>query len=122
MREGVEGMKIPERVRIGYREYDVNCRPGPVVVDNSVCYGSIEYEKGVININGNYPEDQKECTFLHECLHGIETDRDLNLSEKVVETLAKGLYCFIRDNPEMFEKDDNTTSHRGIRASYPDDR
>lgn len=70
-----------------------------------VCYGTINYDEGVISIDRKYPPHNQECALIHECLHGIAEERDLNISEKIIVSLAKGVYLFIKDNPEIFRPD-----------------
>lgn len=95
-------MKIPGIVKIGYKAYNVNIVDKEVVDGNKVCYGNIEYDNGNINISSLYSEDQQKCTFIHECLHGIDEIMETNLDEEQVRKLAKGIYQLIKDNPNMF--------------------
>lgn len=96
-------MNIPSKVKIGYREYAVNKVNDNVVYDNSVCYGNIEYDRGVINISTLHHEEQQKCTFIHECLHGIDEIVEAKLTEDQVRLISKGLYDFIKTNPDVFE-------------------
>lgn len=95
-------MNMPEVVKIGYKDYRVNKVNDNVVYENKVCYGNIEYDKGEINISTLYSEDQQKCTFIHECLHGIDDIVEANLTEDQVRLIAKGLYDFIKLNTNMF--------------------
>lgn len=98
-------MNIPSKVKIGYREYTVNKVNDNVVYDNSVCYGNIEYDRGVINISTLHHEEQQKCTFIHECLHGIDEIVEAKLTEDQVRLISKGLYDFIKTNPDVFEEE-----------------
>lgn len=95
-------MIIPEKVKIGYKDYKVNMKDGNVIDDNALCYGNIEYDKGNINLSKLYTADQQKCTLIHECIHGIDDIFDIDLSEEQIEKLGKGVYGFIKDNPEIF--------------------
>ncbi|OOM72909.1 hypothetical protein CLPUN_46120 [Clostridium puniceum] len=97
-------MEIPSKVKIGYQNYNVNIIDGNLVDDNKVCYGNIDYDKSNINISDLYSEDQKKCTFIHECLHGIDDIMEINLDEDQIRKLGKGLYQFIKDNPGIFNE------------------
>lgn len=98
-------MYIPNKVKIGFKDYRVDKIDGPVISDNLVCYGDITYDTGVIRLqNANLSEDMKECCLIHECVHGIDDLFKIGLTEEQVEQLSKGLYGFIKDNPEMFKE------------------
>ena len=96
-------MNIPSKVKIGYKDYTVNKIDNTVVADNQVCYGNIDFDEGIITISTLYHEDQQKCTFIHECLHGIDEIVEAKLTEDQVRLISKGLYDFIKINPEVFE-------------------
>lgn len=98
-------MNIPDKVKIGYKDYKVNMHDGNLVDDNQVCYGTIEYDSEIINISNLYSDNSKKCTLIHECVHGIDEFLDIGLSEEQVTKLGKGIYDFIRDNQYMFIED-----------------
>lgn len=95
-------MNIPESVKIGYKDYKINKSDNDVISDNTVCYGEIQYDNGVINISKKHSEDQVNCALIHECVHGIDDIFDVGLSEEQITKLGKGLYGFIKDNPSLF--------------------
>lgn len=97
-------MRIPEQARIGFKDFHVNMIDGNVISDYKVCYGNIEYDNGNINISALHSEDQQNCTFIHECLHGIDEVFEIGLEEEQVRKLAKGIYTFIKDNPDIFKE------------------
>jgi hypothetical protein len=95
-------MKIPERIRIGGVEYTVVEKSGLNNGEN-VCYGHIDYQKSIIELNPDIQEHQKKCmTLWHEIVHGIieHTNMDVTNSseESVVDTIAKGVYQVLQDN------------------------
>lgn len=98
-------MKIIDKVKIGYKDYKVTKVDGNLVRDNIVCYGNIEYDNSNINISNLYSKDQQECAFIHECLHGIDDIVEAKLTEDQVRLMGKGLYDFIKSNPEIFKDD-----------------
>jgi hypothetical protein len=98
-------MNIPSKVKIGFKNYDVNVINDNVVANDKICYGSIEYDKGHIKISNLHSEDTQKCTLIHECLHGIDDVVEAELSEDQVRLIAKGLYAFIKDNPNLFTID-----------------
>ncbi|WP_129599540.1 hypothetical protein [Anaerophilus nitritogenes] len=95
-------MKIPEKIKIGYRDYSINLINGDVIDGNSVCYGNIKYDDGQINISTKYSKDQIECTFIHEVLHGIDELMETNLEEEQIRKMAKGLCYILKNNKELF--------------------
>lgn len=98
-------MKIPDKVKIGFKDYTVNRIDGPVISDNCVCYGDVTYDTGIIRLQDTgLSEDMKQCVFIHECIHAIDDMLKINLSEEQVKELSKGLYSLVKDNLEMFKK------------------
>lgn len=100
-------MEIPNKVRIGSVDYEVTVEDKTIVLDAVQCKGKIDYEYHKINIDSSIHDKQgQEQTFLHELIHGIVRERNLNLEntdeETIVDGLAIGLHQVIRDNPEIF--------------------
>lgn len=96
-------MNIPDKVKIGYKDYEVKKIAGKVMDNDTVCYGVIHYNDGLIQISTIYSDDQQKCAFVHEALHGIDDIFDIGLEERQVQQLAKGLYQVIKDNPDIFK-------------------
>jgi ferredoxin len=97
-------LNIPDKVKIGYKDFKVNMVEDHVIDEGMICYGNIEYDKGNINISTLHSEDQQKCIFIHECLHGIDDVFEIGLDEAQVRKIAKGICAFIRDNPDLFSK------------------
>lgn len=53
-------------------------------------------------MNTNSSDKQKEATFLHEIIHGLDEMYCIGLKEKQVEKLGTALYILLQDNPKMF--------------------
>jgi len=103
-------MIIPEVVRIGSCDYEVILTDKVTLKESHQCYGHIDWEHHVIEIDKTLQDVQGlEHTFLHELVHGIVYERSLDLEnsdeETIADELAKGLHQVIRDNPEMFLDD-----------------
>lgn len=96
-------MNIPEIVKIGFKDYTVIQAHGPLESANKLCYGCIDYDSGKLNINSDYSVDTTNNTFIHECLHGIDDVAGIGLTEDQVNTLAGGIYAWIKDNPNIFK-------------------
>ena len=98
-------MIIPEIVRIGSFDYEVEFTDNPIVVEHKECFAAIDYDNHLIQINKELGDIQMhEQSFLHEMFHGILRDRAIEVEDEelVVEELAKGLHQIIRDNQKMF--------------------
>ena len=102
-------MKIPNSVRIGTYDYEVQIKEGPIISSDGsrVCYGTISYDAGLIEIDSELQDEQhQKVTFLHEVVHGIVKDKNIDFEnqneEEIVELFAMSLYTLIRDNKEMF--------------------
>jgi len=96
---------IPESIRIGSCDYDVEFTDNPIIVDRKECFASIDYNKHLIQIDKTLGDNQtQEQSFLHEVFHGIARERNLEFEDEelVIDELARGLHRIIRDNPEMF--------------------
>jgi hypothetical protein len=52
---------------------------------------------GRADLNGEARLD----TLLHECLHVLDYDMQLDLTERQVHSLAAGIYMILRDNPDF---------------------
>jgi hypothetical protein len=98
-------MVIPEKIKIGYKEYTIKFVDYPILVNGKECYGSIDYNECVIKINNTFNQIQQEATFWHEVIHGID---DMHLAGKLeeidTELFAKGLYMVFKDNPDIFKE------------------
>ena len=100
-------MNIPEKVRIGSRDYDVKLTDETLVLNGRECLGIIDCDNTEIKVSKSIQSKQKqEQTFLHELVHGIIKERNLDLQnsdeETIVDEIALGLHQVIRDNPKIF--------------------
>lgn len=113
-------MEIPNRVKIGYKDYKVNKVEDNVIVNDSTCYGKIDFDKDSIDISALYSEEQQKCTFIHECLHGIDENVETDLTEDQIRKIGKGLYDFIKSNPNIFidNETDKSENDSTIRTSW----
>lgn len=94
-------MKIPEKVRIGGVEYNIEYAEN-VRIGNDLCYGAIDYDDSTITLSTtDGVGHQRRCvTLWHEILHGIRNHAGLAIEdeETVVEMFAKGIYQVLQDN------------------------
>lgn len=102
-------MKIPEKVKVASKDYIVICEEKTLTLDGSQLYGKCCYDKQEIHIDsGLQKEDGQKATFIHEVLHAIARDREINFGdadeELLINQFAKGLYQAIKDNPNIFSE------------------
>ena len=93
-------MKIPQTIRISGTDYPI-IETAKLNNGTEMCYGRIDYEKSLIEINPDNQTHQHKCTtMLHEILHGVSHHCNLTIEneEHVIDTLAKGLYQVLQDN------------------------
>lgn len=90
-------MNIPGKIRVGVIPYDVDLN-NTVELDGVPHFGKIDFRNHTISIWSGLPPQRQFVTLLHEALHAIEADRNLELEEHEVDALAKGLSAFLVDN------------------------
>lgn len=103
-------MKIPGKVKVGYKVYDVRLLDNPVVDGTTVLYGQTDHNSLTTRVSRFYGDQQSEATFVHELLHDIDYMYTLGLSEDIIERLGNALYTVMVDNPGIFGSDDNVNS------------
>ena len=99
-------MNIPEKIKIGYREYKLEEWKQTVATANEA-HGQFFSKEGIIG----YITDEKGVshanTLLHEILHAIIYQWNMDLDEKVEESvvngLANGLTTIFVDNPNLID-------------------
>lgn len=102
-------MKIPDSIRIGSMDYKVELVNAPLVLDRKEVCGMIEYMNHTIKVRTDCNDIQaQEQTFLHEIVHGIIYERNLDIhnsdEETIVDEIATSLHQIIRDNPIIFKQ------------------
>jgi Zn-dependent peptidase ImmA (M78 family) len=103
-------LNIPDKVKIGWRNYKVNKSDAKRNTKGETLYGEIDYGEQTIYINNEYCQDQMKVTLLHEIIHGIFNKQgqvDWGCNEALIESIAEGIYELILDNPNLFKEDAN---------------
>ena len=101
-------MNIQSKVRVGSMDYDVILTDEKIInQDGEECLGITDHNLHEIMISTNLQNEQgQEKTFLHELMHAMIAERNLDFESITEEILAEDLstilYQVIRDNPEMF--------------------
>lgn len=99
-------MTIPESVSILYKKYAIGTENHMRDDRGNALYGQIDYMEQTITLDASASLEQKKATLIHELIHGIDEMCSIGLKEKQVRKLGNGLYMLIRDNPEMFRRED----------------
>ena len=95
--------KIPDRVKVGWKNYDVVLTE-PRLNSGAELYGQIDHDAQIITLRGTSTHDQLCATLLHEVLHAVSDMYGLGLEEKLVEDLTNALYTVYKDNIELQER------------------
>lgn len=97
---------IPDKVKIGWREYNIIQDEHRTSDDGGDLYGQIEYEKNQIYLYDKQGEENKIVTLLHEIIHGIfymSGQTEWRTNEDLINCLSENLYQVIKDNPELLK-------------------
>ena len=99
-------MQTPDKIKIGYKNYKLEEWKQTVASANEASgqffskegvIGYAKYEKGVAHVN----------TLLHELIHAIVYQWNIELDDKVEETIAttlsNGLTTIFVDNPKLLD-------------------
>lgn len=100
-------MNIPDKVKIGWREYSVKQDEHRTGDNGGDLYGEIVYDKNEIYLYDKQDEESKKVTLIHEMLHGIfyMCGRGKNRKdEDLITALSENLYQIIKDNPDIFKE------------------
>ncbi|HBV83583.1 MAG TPA: hypothetical protein DEB74_12510 [Lachnospiraceae bacterium] len=95
-------MIIPEKVKILYKEYEIEQREG-LHDEGGELYGQINYLSQKIYLNKEALDEQKKATLIHEIVHGLDEMYNIGLKEEDVEKLGVAFYTFVKENPTMFQ-------------------
>ena len=100
-------MAIPNKVKIGAVTYEVILAEKPILKGNNKAMGCIDFDNSTIEVDISTQSPQMaQQTFLHELVHGMIQDRQINLKddeEAVVNQLANAIHQVIVDNPDIFK-------------------
>ena len=92
---------IPEKIKIGYKEYRLEKWKQTVASANEA-QGQFFAKEGIIG----YTDDEKGVshanTLLHEIIHAIVYQWNIDVGEKE-ETIVNGLTTVLVDNPKLID-------------------
>jgi len=94
-------MRIPKKARICGQMFDVIMKD-EIEVGNGKrkekLLGLCDTQDTKIYLKKGMSAEKKKEVFLHECVHAIEVNLDLGLSEQKVNLLGVLLLSFLKDN------------------------
>ena len=97
---------LPESIKIGYRDYKLEAWKQTVATANEAS-GQFFIKEGVLGYNEEEKGVSHANTILHEVMHGIIYQWNMELDDKVEETvvsgLANGLTTVFVDNPKLLD-------------------
>lgn len=102
-------MIIPNKIRIGNFDYDVELTEQPILLDYQLCSGLCDVHNQLIQIDAGLTDQNKERVLWHETVHGLFEYLGLDFGEKnenIVDSVARGVMQLVRDNPLMFITED----------------
>ena len=99
-------MNIPEKIKVGYRNYKLEEWKQTVASANEA-QGQFFAKEGIIGYTAEETGVSHANTLLHECMHAIIYQWNMELDEKteesVVNGLANGLTTIFVDNPKLLD-------------------
>ena len=99
-------METPDKIKIGYRNYKLEEWKQTVASANDA-HGQFFAKEGVIGYTVEEKGVSHANTIIHECLHAIIYQWNMDLEEKVEELvvngLANGLTTIFVDNPKLMD-------------------
>jgi len=99
-------MDTPDKIKIGYRDYKLEEWKQTVASANEA-QGQFFAKEGIIGFTAEEKGVSHANTIIHECLHAIIYQWNMDLEEKVEELvvngLANGLTTIFVDNPKLMD-------------------
>ena len=99
-------METPDKIKIGYRDYKLEEWKQTVASANDA-HGQFFAKEGIIGYTVEEKGVSHANTIIHECLHAIIYQWNMDLEEKVEELvvngLANGLTTIFVDNPKLMD-------------------
>ena len=99
-------MNIPEKIKVGYRDYKLEEWKQTVASANEA-QGQFFAKEGVIGYTAEETGVSHANTLLHECMHAIiyqwNMELEVKVEESIVNGLANGLTTIFVDNPKLMD-------------------
>jgi hypothetical protein len=82
------------------KTYDIHYASGKPLEEDDL--GEFDPALQKIIVRKGQPLETEQDTLLHEVIHAIDSELNLNLSEKQVRGSATGLLAVLKDNPKFY--------------------
>ena len=97
-------MRIPTRVKVGGIEYGViQLKPKDGKLVKVKNWGEVDFNECRIYIDEGADEQRKWQILIHEVIHVIECDNNMDSSDNYIQTISSGFYAFLKDNKLLKE-------------------
>lgn len=94
-------MEAPDVIKILGSEVKVGFR-SVILVDNATALGTYIQDKTEIRVKSSMSKSAERNTILHESIHAILQEYELD-SEELVRVLTPALLAMLRDNPQFVD-------------------
>lgn len=95
-------MIIPPTIKIAGVTYTVE--PVSQLRADDNCSGRALFTKGIIQLDDSLCADIANATLLHEVIEVINTENELKMSHRMIQSLATQIYGVVKDNVEVFKQ------------------
>ncbi len=97
-------MRIPSRIKIAGIEYDIiQYKPKDGKLEKIKNWGEVCLDECKIYISKEVKEERKWQILLHEIIHIIECDNNMDSSDSYIQTISSGFYAFLKENKLLKE-------------------
>jgi len=93
--------RIPSRVQVSRKSFYEICYVD-AFVDKDVL-GETRFDRKQIVLKDDQPHKEKVHTYLHELLHAVSEEYEVNLTETQVRALEKAIYYMLKSD-NVFRK------------------
>lgn len=93
--------RIPHRVQVSRKSFYEICYVDTFVDKNVL--GETRFDRKQIVLKDDQPQKEKVHTYLHELLHAISEEYEVNLTESQVQALEKAIYYILKPD-NVFRK------------------
>ena len=90
-------MKLPKDIIIGDTVWDI-VKTKKLIVEGYECDGWADVANSKIFIRSNLSHESTLSTFIHEVLHGLDSEYDLELEHKLIYKLETAIARLLLDN------------------------
>lgn len=92
-------MKRPEKAEVVGKTYRIQYVKGQPLAEDDM--GECDDENQLISICDGLPLGNEQDTVLHECIHALDKQFGIKLSERQVTRLAPAILAFVKDNAKV---------------------